>query len=172
MAAQKRVLMIQQGTTAHPIDYRDVVVTYQKPLEIPDLLVPLLGQVIEEIQTTNFVPTALKLTPLEKIDLGDLAAENEIRALDSYYVPTAQYQQAKGGHARLVVGRKGSGKTAPFYALRSTFRPIRSHFPVFARAQREPGCGSQASSGRLRSGGFGLDEEVECSGDGNRGGQG
>src|SRR5580704_9935702 len=127
MAAQKRVLMIQQGTTAHPIDYRDVVVTYQKPLEIPDLLVPLLGQVIEEIQTTNFVPTALKLTPLEKIDLGDLAAENEIRALDSYYVPTAQYQQAKGGHARLVVGRKGSGKTAPFYALRSTFRPIRSH---------------------------------------------
>ena len=127
MAAQKRVLMVQQGITAHPIDYRDVIVTYIRPTQIPDLLIPLLGQVIEEIQTTKFVPTALKLTPLEKIDLGDLAAENEIRALDSYFVPTAQYQQTKGGHARLVVGRKGSGKTALFYARRSTFRPIRSH---------------------------------------------
>ena len=127
MAAQKRVLMAKQGVTTHPIDYRDVILTYIRPSQLPDLLIPLLGQVIEEIQTTKFVPTALKLTPLEKIDLGDLAAENEIRALDSYFVPTAQYQQTKAGHARLVVGRKGSGKTALFYALRSTFRPIKSH---------------------------------------------
>jgi len=127
MAAQKRVLMIQQGPAAQPIDFRDVIVSYSRPAQISDLLIPLLGQVIEEIQTTRFVPTALKLTPLENVDLGDLAAENEIRALDTYFVPTAQYQQAKNGHARLVVGRKGSGKTALFYALRSTFRPIKSH---------------------------------------------
>ena len=121
MSAQKRVLMLQQGTLKQPIDYRDVILTYTKAAHIPDLVTPLLGQVIEEIQTIRFVPTALKLTTLEKIDLGDLAAQNEIRALDNYYVPTAQYQQAKRGHARLVVGRKGSGKTALFYALRSTF---------------------------------------------------
>jgi hypothetical protein len=127
MATQKRVLMVQQEASGQPIDYRDVIVSYGRPSQIPDLLIPILGQVIEEIQTTRFVPTALKLTPLEKIDLGDLAAENEIRALDAYFVPTAQYQDAKRGHARLVVGRKGSGKTALFYALRSTFRPGRSH---------------------------------------------
>lgn len=127
MASQKRVTMIQQGFMLHPIDYRDVIVTYSKPSQIPDLLIPALGQVIEEIQTTRFVPTALPLKLLEKIDLGDLAAENEIRALDSYFIPTAQYQQAKRGHARLVVGRKGSGKTALFYSLRSTYRPLRNH---------------------------------------------
>ena len=127
MAAQRHVAMVQQGFVLQPIDYRDVILTYSNPAQIADLLTPILGQVIEEIQTTKFVPTTLILTPLEKIDLGDLAAENEIRALDSYFVPTAQYQQAKRGHARLVVGRKGSGKTALFYSLRSTFRPIKSH---------------------------------------------
>ena len=124
MAAQRRVAMIQQGFELQPIDYRDVILTYDKPAQIADLLTLVLGQVIEEIQTTRFVPTTLALTPLEKIDLGDLATENEIKALDSYFVPTAQYQQARRGHARLVVGRKGSGKTALFYSLRSTYRPI------------------------------------------------
>lgn len=127
MAAQKHVAVLQQGNAAQPIDYRDVVLSYNRPAQIQELLIPLLGNVIEEIQTTRFVPTALKLTPLQKIDLGDLAAENEIRGLDSYFVPTAQYQEAKRGHARLVVGRKGSGKTALFYSLRATFRPMRSH---------------------------------------------
>jgi len=127
MAAQKHVLMVQQGHTLRAIDFRDIIVNYSRPSQVPELVIPVLGQVIEEIQTTRFVPTALKLTPLEQIDLGDLAAENEIRSLDSYFVPTAEYQQAKRGHARLVVGRKGSGKTALFYGLRSTFRPMKSH---------------------------------------------
>jgi hypothetical protein len=127
MAAQKRVVMVQQGFLLHPIDYRDVILAYEKPSQIPDLITPLLGQILDEIQTTRFVPTTLQLRPLEKVDLGDLAAENEIRALVSYFVPTAQYQQAKRGHARLVVGRKGSGKTALFYSLRATFRPSMNH---------------------------------------------
>jgi hypothetical protein len=127
MASQKHVAMLQQGNVAQPIDYRDVVLHYGRPGQIPDLLIPVLGEVIEEIQTSRFVPTALKLNPLQKIDLGDLAAENEIRALASYFVPTAEYEEVKRGHARLVVGRKGSGKTALFYSLRSTFRPLRNH---------------------------------------------
>src|SRR6266566_1032824 len=127
MAAQRSVAMIQQDFLLHPIDYRDVILTYEKPSQIPDLITPLLGQILDEIQTTRFVPTTLPLRPLERVDLGDLAAENEIRALGSYFVPTAQYQQAKRGHARLVVGRKGSGKTALFYGLRSTYRPSMNH---------------------------------------------
>lgn len=135
MASQKRVVLLQQGNVQQPIDYRDVVLHYTQPKQIPDFLIPPLGQVIEQIQTTRFVPTALPVTPLEKIDLGDLAAENEIRALDSYFVPTAQYQKAKQGHARLVVGRKGAGKSALFYSLRSTFRPVKSHLVLDLRPE-------------------------------------
>jgi hypothetical protein len=46
---------------------------------------------------------------LHKIDLGDVAAENEITGLRSYFVQTGPAVQARRGHARLVVGRKGSG---------------------------------------------------------------
>jgi hypothetical protein len=127
MAAQRSVAMIQQGFLLHPIDYRDVILTYEKPSQILDLITPLLGRILDDIQSTRFVPTTLPVRPLEKVDLGDLAAENEIRALVSYFVPTAQYQQAKSGHARLVVGRKGSGKTALFYSLRATYRPSMNH---------------------------------------------
>jgi hypothetical protein len=127
MAAKKHVLLLQESQQTQPIDYRDVVLFYQRASQIPDLVTPMLGQVIDEIQTSRFLATPLPTKPLEKLDLGDLAAENEIKALDFYYVPTAQFTQAKNGHARLVVGRKGSGKTALFYALRSTYRPSLSH---------------------------------------------
>jgi len=135
MAAGKRVVILQQYQQAQPIDYRDVVLTYGHPKKIHDLLVPALGEVIEQIQTMRFVPTVLPITQLEKLDLGDLAAENEIKALDSYFIPTAQYHMAKQGHARLVVGRKGTGKSALFYSLRSTFRPLKSHLILDLRPE-------------------------------------
>ena len=135
MAAGKRVVMLQHHQQAQPIDYRDVVLTYDHPRKIHEMLVPALGEVIEQIQTIRFVPTALPVTQLEKLDLGDLAAENEIKTLDSYFIPTAQYHKAKQGHARLVVGRKGTGKSALFYSLRSTFRPLRSHLVLDLRPE-------------------------------------
>ncbi len=135
MAGGKRVVMLQQHQQSQPIDYRDVVLTYDHPKKIHEMLVPTLGEVIGQIQTMRFVPTALPITQLEKLDLGDLAAENEIKALDSYFIPTAQYQKAKQGHARLVVGRKGTGKSALFYSLRSTFRPLKSHLVLDLRPE-------------------------------------
>jgi len=127
MAARKHVLMLQEGEAQHALDFRDVVKPYTRAAQILDLITPLMRAVIEELQTNTFVPTTLPLKPLEKIDLGDLAAENEIRALESYFVPTAQFYEVKRGHARLVVGRKGAGKTAIFYGVRSTYRPSRAH---------------------------------------------
>jgi hypothetical protein len=79
------------------------------------------------LQESRFIPTSIALTPLEKVDLGDLAAENEILALQSYFVPTGQYNEVKRGHARLVVGRKGSGKTAIFYGVRAAYWTHQSH---------------------------------------------
>jgi hypothetical protein len=89
--------------------------------------VPLIKAVVETLQESRFVPIALALKPLEKIDLGDLAAENEIKALEAYFVPTGEYNEVKRGHARLVVGRKGTGKTAIFYGVRSAYKPSKSH---------------------------------------------
>ena len=127
MAMGKHVLMLQETNVPQPIDYRDLIQSYTDPAKVADALIPLVREVVETLQESKFVPIALPLKPLEKLDLGDLAAENEIKALRSYFVPTAQYNEAKRGHGRLVVGRKGAGKTAIFYGIRSTYKPSTAH---------------------------------------------
>jgi len=94
MGAGKHILMLQETRVQQPIDYREVVRCYSSATKVPDLLIPLITQVVGKLQESRFVPTALPLTVLEKVDLGDLAAENEIRALRSYFVATGQYNEA------------------------------------------------------------------------------
>jgi ABC-type transporter Mla maintaining outer membrane lipid asymmetry ATPase subunit MlaF len=48
-------------------------------------------------------------------------AENEVQGLRSYFVPTGLFLEAKRGHARVVIGPKGTGKTAIFYAPLDSF---------------------------------------------------
>jgi hypothetical protein len=113
--------MLQEGNEQQPLDYRDVILTYTDPNQIQAALGSFIQPLYEAFQSTRFVPITLPLKPLETIDFGDVAAENEINALRSYFVPTAQYQDVRRGHARLVVGRKGAGKTAIFYGIRNAY---------------------------------------------------
>ena len=75
MSQGKRVLMLQEGETKHPIDFRDVVKNYANTSQINDFVIPLIKGVVEELQESQFVATALPLNLIEKVDLGDLAAE-------------------------------------------------------------------------------------------------
>lgn len=119
MARGKIVTVLQEEEAKQPIDYRDVVQTIQSPAQIPGLLEGPLARILDTIQTRRSPGRPLPSNLLQRLDLGDTAAENEISGLDDYFVETGQYLQARQGHARLVVGRKGSGKTAIFYALRN-----------------------------------------------------
>ena len=58
-------------------------------------------------------------TLLEALDLGLSVAENEARNIAEYYLPTEATNRVKAGKARVVVGRKGSGKTALLEYVRS-----------------------------------------------------
>ncbi len=127
MASEKYVMMLQEEDQAQPIDYRDLVRTYTDPLQVQGLLGAFIQPLYEAFQNTRFVPITLPLRPLETLDFGDVAAENEINALKSYFVATAQYQDVRRGHARLVVGRKGSGKSAIFYGVRNAYWTSQSH---------------------------------------------
>ncbi len=127
MAAQRRVLMLQEGFVHQPIDYRDIVQSYDTPSAIAAIVEKFVRGVAEAFQSTQGAVAAPRNTGiLEKIDLGDVAAENEIEALKRYFVRTPHYQQTVQGHTRIVVGRKGCGKTAIFYAVREVLRQKRA----------------------------------------------
>jgi hypothetical protein len=54
---------------------------------------------------------------LDNLTLGDPMAENEVQKLATYYLRTDQFNRAVRGEVNLVVGRKGSGKTALFFQV-------------------------------------------------------
>lgn len=120
MSTGKAVLMLQEGGQAQqPIDYRDVVKVYDQGGEIADCLQPFLDSVIEKLQDNHIQVQREDLRLLEAIDLGDPAAENDVLRLSQFYVSTGQYAEVRRQRIRVVVGRKGTGKTAMFYELRS-----------------------------------------------------
>lgn len=127
MASGKVVFLLQEGYAPQPIDYRDVVSVYTNPEQVSRFLERPILQVISRLQDATIRTIKRPARLLERLDIGDVAAENEIQSLRSYFVATAQFNDAKRGHARLVIGRKGSGKTAIFYAVRDAFRGRRSH---------------------------------------------
>jgi hypothetical protein len=122
VAEQKPVLMLQEEPVTQPLDYRDLVQHYESPDDIEILIQEPLRQVIERLQSSPEVGRAAASGILEQLDLGDTAAENEIHGLREYFVPTGRFQTVRQGHAKLVVGRKGAGKTAMFYGLRQAVR--------------------------------------------------
>jgi len=122
VAQQKPVLMLQEEAVEQPIDYRDLVQVYESPKNIDDLIQEPLSMVVEQLQAEP-VPQGIPVaSPLAELDLGDTAAENEIGGLKRYFVKTGVLNQIIQGHAQLVVGRKGAGKSAMFYGLRERVR--------------------------------------------------
>lgn len=120
MAQGKAVLMVQEefDRIDQPLDYRDLVKPYKSPHAVPGLARPFFEEVVERLQTQDSQVGVDRASPLAKLDLGDVAAENEILGLKSYFLSTGPSVQARQGHARLIIGRKGSGKTAIFYHVR------------------------------------------------------
>lgn len=118
MASGAYVFVLQEGLEQAAIDYRDVVQHYVDSAQVQHLITPFIKEIYDALQSTRFIPITLPLRALETLDFGDVAAENEINALRSYFLPTAQYNDAKRG-ARPPRGRaQGCRKNRDF--LRST----------------------------------------------------
>ena len=122
VAKERVVALLQQGQgSIQPIDYRDIVVDYELARHIPSSIRPTLDLVYDKLQSRQFdSPEVSSIGVLSELDLGDVAAENEIWGLQEYFVPTGQSISARRGHTPLVIGRKGSGKSALFYDIRNS----------------------------------------------------
>ncbi len=117
----KRTLVLQDGRHNVPLDLRDAAETYFSLDEINNRIQEFAGDVYEILQmreTVNVQPGSI----LQQISLGDPMAENEFQTLASYYVQTDEYNRALRGEINLVVGRKGTGKTALFFQVRDHVR--------------------------------------------------
>jgi len=118
----KVLLFLQDGDEPVPLDYRDLVTSFQHPSQIDDAIADFAPKVTEAMQENGTTASDRAKTLLESISFGASAAENEFRELAGYYIDTEQFNRAIRGEVRLVVGRKGSGKTAVFAQVRDRTR--------------------------------------------------
>ncbi|WP_047689734.1 P-loop ATPase, Sll1717 family [Vibrio sp. ZOR0018] len=118
----KALCILQHEDEPVPLDYRDFVSMSYHPDDINDHIADFAGKVAEAFQQDVRVVTPHNDTFLQSVDLGATSAENEMRSLESYYLKTDQFLKSLRGEANIVVGRKGSGKSAIFLQVRDRER--------------------------------------------------
>ncbi|MEP1143990.1 MAG: hypothetical protein ABJH52_09735 [Henriciella sp.] len=116
----KCVLKYQKFTA--PFDLRDDVVQINRIEDIQDAIVAKLPFIHQKIQEQHLPNRQVAKSHLVNLQLGASSAENEVRTLDGYFVETREYHRTLRGEASLVVGRKGTGKTAIFWQVRNRMR--------------------------------------------------
>jgi hypothetical protein len=121
IALEKETLILQPRDGPAPIDVRDLVTTFDQNREISDAIAAFALNVTEKLQAYEPLPLP-KGNFLAELSIGDSVAENEFQTLGNYYLRTDQYKRASRGEINMVLGRKGTGKTALFSQLRNEKR--------------------------------------------------
>jgi hypothetical protein len=121
-AAGKLILFLQSGDDPVPIDYRDLVQRFKFPNQIDEYVADFALSVTERLQSVQPPIVVDPSTFLMRLNLGAYYAENEFQELGEYYVETDEFRRALRGEVQIVLGRKGSGKTALFFQVRDRLR--------------------------------------------------
>lgn len=119
---EKALCILQHGDSPVPVDYRDFVCISYHPNDINEHIAEFAAKVAESFQKESTPLSANEDTFLQSVDLGSTSAENEMRTLESYYLKTDQFLKSLRGEANIIVGRKGSGKSAIFLQVRDRER--------------------------------------------------
>jgi hypothetical protein len=118
-----KLQIIAEKPYSIPIDFRELLKKFSNRKEcsliVSDFLVNLHGEIAELlINRDRKVKDKRKRTELQNVNFGEAIAEHESNNLYDYYVDTNHTQQLIKNEYNIVVGRKGSGKTATLYYLK------------------------------------------------------
>lgn len=119
-ALEKEILFLQAGNNPVPLDYRDYVNIYARPDEADKWIAKYATAIMGGLQAADIPPFTPNENPLANLKLGASSAENEILDLRDYYLKTQAFQRVTRGEVQLVVGRRGSGKTALYLQAKDT----------------------------------------------------
>lgn len=114
----KHRLLLQEAYDPVPIDYRDLVTVVSHPSKLDEAVADLAGEVVGSLSDASAGDDVKESSILDRLHFGASSAENEISDLPEYYLDTDEFRRALRGEVRLIVGRKGSGKSAVFFRVR------------------------------------------------------
>jgi len=119
------LLMISEKPFPVPIDYKELFKKFTSREMCINIVRPFLQSVRENIavlllKKSNRAETQKAKSDLQNINFGEYIAEHENDNLSSYYVEPSHYRNLIKGEYNIIIGRKGTGKTATFYYLNET----------------------------------------------------
>lgn len=98
--------------------------------DIDSIFADFRNEVADAILEDSGSTSNLDRNALATIEFGDPVAENEQSQLHDFFVETNPYLRALSGDAHLLVGRKGSGKSAIFLQVRDMCRANKQNIVV------------------------------------------
>ena len=116
------VQLMAEKPYSSPLDFRDLLKKFNNRAECGEIVKDYLINLQKEIATLlinerDKINNRKKLSELQNLDFGEAIAEHESNKLYQYYVDTSHTQQLIKNEYNIVVGRKGTGKTATLYYL-------------------------------------------------------
>jgi hypothetical protein len=112
-----------------PLDLHDLATRWK----VLDDIAPIIRAFRDDVADlqVDFVESRPQLgNLLQSISCGDPTAENEASDLADYFLETEAYQRALNAEANVIVGRKGSGKTAVFLQVRDRTRVDKNNIVI------------------------------------------
>ena len=128
-----KLQMVAEKPYGVPVDYKDLLKKFSNRDECSSILNEFLVRLQKEIASLLIKPKdKLKerrtRTELQNVNFGEAIAEHESNNIYRYYVDTYHTQQLIKNEYNIVVGRKGTGKTATLYYLKEDLeRDVRNH---------------------------------------------
>jgi len=121
----KNVLLIAPSKYRAPLDYYEIMIQYRDGNHLVDEVsdwIDSSGKCLLA-ETTDFKENQTKEQDEEqelnllRLGIGCEIAENERDNLLDYFIPTFSYDKAKEAKSTIIIGRKGSGKSAIYIKL-------------------------------------------------------
>lgn len=114
-------LLLAYSSAKLPADLEVQASRWSRVTDLNNILIDFRDEVQDSIndrQNEDELPYMF----LDSINCGDPAAENEQDQLKKYFLETDEFKQTFRGEANLILGRKGSGKSAIFLQVRDRIR--------------------------------------------------
>lgn len=129
----KDVLMVCEKPHETPLDLKELLQKYNTVSECEKMIIPFIDSLNNRIaelllKTRQKKRTDKIRTDLQKIDFGESVAEHENDKLYSYYVQTSHFDSLIKNEYNLIIGRKGTGKSASLIYLNEILKEDTRNF--------------------------------------------
>jgi hypothetical protein len=112
-----------------PLDLDEIATRWSTTTDV-DPLLREFREAVADAQQSYIEVHAPSSRYLDIVHCGDPAAENEATQLDNYFLVTEQFRLTLNGEMNIILGRKGSGKSAIFIQTRDKLRSDRDNIVV------------------------------------------